>query len=131
MSLSDWDPGLFDTLCEHIFTLTDKADPDVITQLSQDMPKIAERFYYLPSASDTLFNIGVFFQNILKFETALRYYEQSLHYFGDSDITYFNMAMCYESVDQPQSALSCLEKALQFNPKASDVKQWIKKLKKV
>lgn len=130
LNLSDWDPGLFDQLCGYIGMLTDKANSDDIAYLSDCMQKIADNFYFLPGVNDTFFDIGSYFQNVLKFETALRYYELSLRYFGDNEITYFNMAMCYHEMDQPEKSLVLMQKALSLNPKAKDTQQWVSKLEK-
>jgi len=124
-NLSNWDPHLFDQVNTYFTSMIEDGDPEAIMYLSQNMSRIAAHFYYLPSASDTLFNIALFYQEVSDFDEAISYYEKSQQYFGESDITLFNMAMCYHHSNRKAEALSCLARALELNSSADDVREWI------
>lgn len=130
LNLSGWDPQVFDHVCDHLSKLVDKADTDELSYLTDHLSAIADNFYYLPSATDTLFNLAVFYQNVSNFEKAIEYYQQSLTVFGDSEITFFNLAVCLHSMERKKEALDCLERAAKIDPKEKDVKQWIKTIQK-
>ena len=125
LNLSHWDPYLFDHISEHLCELAEEGDPDVVSFLAKNMSKIADNVFCLATSEDTYFSIGVFFQNIGRFEEAITYYEKSLIFFGDSDVALFNMGMCYYSLDRNEKAVELLERAHAFNADSKDAKEWI------
>lgn len=129
LNLSGWDPNVFDHIAEYFCDLASEGDPEVISYLSAHMHCIADNFYHLPSSEDTLFNIGLFFQNANQFDRAIHYYTESERYFGSSDVVLFNAAMCLYSMDKNSEAIAYLEKALQFNADATEIKEWIEVIK--
>ncbi len=126
LNLSGWDPYVFDHIAEFLCDLADEGDPEVMSYLSEHMHLIADNFYFLPTSEDTLFNIGLFFQNAGQFDHAITYYQQSEKYFGQSDVVLFNMAMCLHSQEKNSEAIEQLQKALVLNADAEDAKEWIK-----
>lgn len=125
LNLSGWDPYVFDHVSDHLCELAGEGDPEVVTYLAAHMKDIADNFYHLPTSTDTLFNIGLFFQNITNFEEAFHYYEKSQAIFGSNDVVLFNMAMCLYSMDRNADAIRYLEQALAKNQNATDAKEWI------
>lgn len=130
LNLSAWDPGLFDQVSDQLSELAEKGDSEIVAYLSENMHKIADNFYYLPSCNDILFDIGIFFQNIGNYQEAMKYYDQSLVFFGESDVVSFNMGVCLYSLDQFDKALLHMQNALRLEPSADDTKEWIKTIKK-
>lgn len=130
LNLSAWDPYVFDHISDHLCELVGEGDPEVVSYLAAHMHHIADNFYYLPSSNDTMFNIGLFFQNVSRYEEAIEYYRQSQHYFGENDVVLFNIAMCLYSLDRNAEAVAYLESALALNSNATDAKEWIDVIKK-
>ena len=130
LNLSHWDPYVFDHISDYVCELAEEGDPDVVTFLAKNMHRIADNFYFLPSSEDTLFSIGVFFQNIGEFMNAIAYYEKSLRYFGDCDVVLFNLGICSYSLDQHDKAIYYLQRAHTCNPEAIDAKEWIEVIRK-
>lgn len=130
LNLSAWDPYVFDHISDHLCELSSEGDPEVISYLAAHMHHISDNFYYLPSSSDTLFNIGLFFQNISRFEEAIDYYRKSQRFFGENDIVLFNIGMCLYSLDRNAEAMACLQSALALNSNATDASAWIEVIKK-
>ena len=130
LNLSVWDPGLFDTISDHLSLLAEKGDPEVVAYLSENMHRIAAHFYYLPSSNDILFDIGVYFQNIGHYSEAIQYYERSKFYYGINEVVEFNIGMCFYSLDQLEKALIYMKTALQLNSKSIDTKKWIETIDK-
>ncbi|OGT51857.1 MAG: hypothetical protein A3E84_05705 [Gammaproteobacteria bacterium RIFCSPHIGHO2_12_FULL_42_13] len=125
LNLSQWDAYLFDLSIGRLSDLTDKGDPEVIAFLCNHMTCIADNFYYLPNATDTFFNIGLFFQNCGRYTEALPYYQRSLQQFGDHYAVFFNMGMCYHSLHQQAEAVRCLEKSLDCGADPNEIKTWV------
>lgn len=115
LNLSHWDPFLFAQIEDKLCDLAYEADSEVVSYLAEHMHLIAENFYYLPAADDTFFSIGVFFQNIGRFEEAMKYYQHSLTYFGHADVTLYNMGMCCQSLGRQEEATQYLKSAKQIN----------------
>lgn len=125
LNLSEWDPNLFEQIGGRLSELAEDGDPEVLAYLIENMYKISENFYYSPAASDVIFDIAVFYQNVNRFEEAIPLYEKSNALFGDSDVTWFNIGMCYQSLENKSAALDAMHKALQLNESANDVREWI------
>jgi len=128
LNLSHWDPYVFDQFFDRLSDLAGEGDPEVVSYLVEHMHFIAQNVYHLPSSEDTFFHIGVFFQNIERFDEALIYYQDSLKFFGDNDVTLFNMGMCCHSEERDVDALNYFERAYACNPNALDAKEWIRKI---
>src|SRR3990167_1525443 len=111
LNLSNWDPYLFSELEGKLCDLAGEGEADVVSYLAEHMHLIADNFYYLPSAEDVFFSIGVFFQNIGRFFDAMKYYERSVQFFGEDDITLYNMGMCAHSLGDKNKAVAFLESA--------------------
>lgn len=111
LNLSNWDPYLFAQIEDKLCDLAGEGEADVVSYLANHMHLIAENFYYLSSADDIFFSIGVFFQNIGRFDKALIYYQQSLQYFGNDNVTFYNMGMCCYSLEKKDEAIHFLEMA--------------------
>ncbi|OGT41513.1 MAG: hypothetical protein A3F13_03680 [Gammaproteobacteria bacterium RIFCSPHIGHO2_12_FULL_40_19] len=130
LNLSAWDPYVFDHISDHLCELSCEGDPEVVSYLAAHMHHIAANFYHLPTSSDTLFNIGLFFQNISRFEEAIEYYAKSQQFFGESDVVLFNIGMCLYSLDRNPEAMQCLQSALALNSSSTDIKEWLEVIKK-
>lgn len=130
LNLSEWDSHVYDQIGSHLADLAEDGDPEVVAYLAENMHKVAKNVYYSPAASDVIFDVGVFYQNISQFEQAIEYYEQSNAVFGESDITFFNIGICYHSLGNNSAAVLALKRALSLNASASDAKQWIETIEK-
>ncbi|OGT44637.1 MAG: hypothetical protein A3E82_02060 [Gammaproteobacteria bacterium RIFCSPHIGHO2_12_FULL_38_11] len=128
LNLSNWDPYVFDQFFDRLSDLAGEGDAEVVSYLVEHMHLIAAHFYYLPTSEDTFFHIGVFFQNIDRFDKAMEYYHHSLKYFGENDVTLFNMGMCCHSDERDVDALIYFKRAYAYNPEAMDAKKWIQKI---
>lgn len=130
LNLSAWDPHVFDHISEHFCELASEGDPEIISYLMQHMHHLVDNFYFMSSADDVFFSVGIFFQNINQFERAIEYYQQSLQYFGQSDIVLFNIGMCLYSLERNAEAVTYLQSALALNADATDAKEWIETIQK-
>lgn len=130
LSMSQWDPYVFDLINEQLFDLLDDADYDTLRYLSHNMSKIADNFYYVPGVDDVLFNIGLFFHESEEYGKALPYYEESRRIFGEQHVTVFNIAICYYELGQKDKALALFKRSVELDPKQKDARSWIKTVEK-
>ena len=130
LSLSHWDPGLYDDVSERVSDLIDGADYDVVHYLKQYLHRVADNFYCLPGSNDTIFAVATFYQEAMDFDTALKYFELSRQYFPATWELEFNCGYCCFHLDQYEQALAYFDAALVFEPKSSETKRWIRDTKK-
>ena len=130
LSLSRWDPYIYEQVSERINELIDDADDDLVQYLTQHLPQVAEQFYYLPDSHDILFDLGVYYHEAEDYERAIFYYEQSAKYFELSYALHFNWGYSLYYCDQLQEAITHFEAALRFDPKDKDARQWLAVAKK-
>ena len=130
LNLSAWDPHLFEQMSEYFCELASEGDPEIISYLTQHIHHVTDNFYFMSTADDTFFSVGIFFQNISQFERAIEYYQQSLNYFGQNDVVLFNIGMCLYSLERNEEAVTYLQSALALNAEAVDAKEWIETIQK-
>ncbi|PHQ81259.1 MAG: hypothetical protein COB66_02760 [Coxiella sp. (in: Bacteria)] len=126
LSLSRWDPGLYDDVSERISDLIDDADDDLISYLKRYLHRVAENYYHMPGSNDTIFEVGTFFQEVSEFESALLYFKLSRQYFPSTWEVEFNCGYCEYHLENYEVALVYFEKALAHSPKSKETKHWIK-----
>ena len=130
LQLSAWDPQIFQKIARRINELLPDAEPNTVDYLAENMHKIAENFYFMPKAYDTLFDIGYFYHAIHDYPEAIKYYHQSEKYFGDSFNILYNLGLCYYYNKQSAEALDYFYRAQEKNPEDVKVKEWIEFVKK-
>jgi len=133
LSMSHWDPYVFDQINERICELLgeeDGSDPDTVEYLAKNMKKISDNFYLVPEVEDAYCNIALFFHEAEKYEEAIPYYIQSLKYFGEEHVVLYNLGICYYELDDNAVALDYFNRALEADPKSQDTKDMIKTLNK-
>ena len=128
-----WDTGAFNH-CRVIIVnqiRSGNARTSDIADLKEKMSRIESNFYMLPKAVDTFFDIGVFYQETMEFTLAIDYYKKSIHYFGEKDISLYNMGLCHYFLKQPAEAIHCFIEALKHNPKYIMARGWISYIESV
>ena len=130
LSMSFWDPYVYDLVNERIISLIPDADHDTLEYLSKNMHKIAENFYFVFGSTDVLFNIALFFHEAGKYQEAIRYYTESIRIFGEQHVAIYNLAICNYELGELTMAIEQLERSLVIDPKQKDAKDWLKTIKK-
>jgi len=131
LNLTQWDPEVINRCINIIVAKTKELDATSLKPFIEGMHRCADYFYYLPSSTFTLVNVGTFFQEIKDFETALQYYQKSVNYSGKessqlSNHTLYNMGLCYYHLGQHKTALEHFRLANQVSPTTDMVaKGWI------
>lgn len=131
LSLTHWNPTIYSIISSRVESLLPDAENDIKEYLAKNMHKLAENYYYMPKADSTLFQVGLFFHLISRFDEAIPYYLSSLPF--DKDLYYinYNLALCYYGKHDPKSALPYFEKALAINPESTETKNMIETVKKM
>lgn len=81
----------------------------------------------------SLYNIGVCYTRIKKYNEAIKYYKNAIYYYGTNednnmDRIYYNMGFCYFKLDNNIKALEYFKKAKEINPNCKDCDKAIKLL---
>lgn len=130
LQLSDWDPHIFQKVARRINELIPDAEPSTIDYLTENMPKIAANFYFMPNAHDVMFDIAYFYHALHQYSEAIKYYHQSEKYFGESFNVFYNLGLCYYYNKQSPQSLDYFLRAAEKNPEDVKVKEWIEFVKK-
>ncbi|MBD2212734.1 SAM-dependent methyltransferase [Nostoc linckia FACHB-104] len=130
LSTTQWDTHVFDSSIDIIIEQlrSGYASLLVVSDLMTIMDRIAENFYFKPYSIDTFFNIGLFFQEIREYEKALHYFHQSIHYFGENEITLYNMGLCHYFLGETERALEMFGTAIKINPTYIMARGWISQI---
>ncbi|MCH9643487.1 MAG: tetratricopeptide repeat protein [Gammaproteobacteria bacterium] len=130
LNLSGWDPGVFDVIDGRISDLLEDAEQEIIDYLSDNLHKVVENFYYIPEANDTIFDVGVFYQEIEEYEKALKYFDLSRRYFAAEWEVLFNSGFCAHELQRYDEALKFFEQAHEVDPKDKETRQFIENTKR-
>ncbi len=102
--------------------------PTVLLDLIQVMHKVANNFYYIPGTADTLTNIGIFFQEIKDYETAIHYYEKAIQYFGQTEAAHYNRGLCLFFLERWEEALNAFQSTLTLSKDNVVARGWVAKI---
>jgi len=125
MALTGWDPHMYMRLSQRFMTLLHDADSEAITFLADNMPKLAENYYYMPASDCVLFEIAVFFHAVKRYKEALEYYQKARPFVGEKFGLIYNTALCKHLVKDNKGALEDFKTALELDPSSDDTKEWI------
>lgn len=126
LSLSQWDPFVFHNVHADLVELLNDADAEMADYLLKNMPKVYDNFYYVPGCDDIYFALGLFYYELDHFNEALKYYHLSEKHFEVGFESAFNIGLCHFYLEEYSASLEYLNKALEFKPRARQVKELIK-----
>lgn len=130
LTLSCWDPGIFDMFSERISEIADDSDQDVVDYLSSNLAQVAANFYFVPGSNDVLFDIGVYFHELELYVDAIKYFKQSIQFFPDNYEVFFNLGYCHYELNEFDVARGYFERALLCDPGSHETKEWLRKSNK-
>ncbi|MDX1902316.1 MAG: tetratricopeptide repeat protein [Gammaproteobacteria bacterium] len=130
LQLSQWDPHIYLKLSNRVISLAEEADADTVHYLSQNMKKIANNFYDMPKTECVLFEIGVFFHAIKRYDEARHYYELSKPFIGEKFGLHYNLALCLHHLKDDANALAHFKCALALDSNSKETSEWIAFLEK-
>ena len=126
LTLSHWDPGIFEMFSERIGDLVEGADEDVVKYLATNLPRVADNFYFVPGAHDVLFDIAVFYHEQSLYHEAILYFKKSRVYFEDTYEVLFNIGYCYSELGQYTAAKQFFELAVAFDSASREASDWLR-----
>lgn len=130
LQLSCWDPNIFMRMITRITAVIKEADSDTVAFLMNNMHKIAENYYYMPTSECVLFEIGVFYHAIQRYQEAYAYYMQASEFVSEQFGLHYNLALCLHHLEKNKEALKHFKRAYELNPEAKEAKEWIDHLNK-
>lgn len=130
MTLSKWDPAIFELASSRISDLLADADDDVVGYIASGVQRIAENYYHVPGSNDVLFELGVFHQENENFLAAIALYEGSMMYFDEGYEVLFNLGYCHYELDNREQSLSFFEKAKKYHSHLNEINHYIEAINK-
>ena len=125
MEFAGWDPHIYLKISSKITSLAPEGDIETIAFITKNMPRLAANYYHMPKTECILFEIGVFFHAVKKYEQALEYYKKAQQYVGEQFGLFYNMALCEHHLNQHEDALAHFKHALELDPTSKETEEWI------
>jgi tetratricopeptide (TPR) repeat protein len=125
LELAGWDPHIYLKISSKITSLVPEGDSETLEFMAQNMPRLAANYYHMPKTECILFEIGVFFHAIKKYDQALHYYQEAHQYVGDQFGLFYNMALCQHHLTLNEDALASFKKALALDPESKETAEWV------
>lgn len=116
LRLSNWDSHLFSqflpVMLEHL--------SDIPAYLKEDlyyaMLKLWEMYFYIGEEYDMPFSIGGVLYGLERFKESLVFFQHSIQFYGKHASTLCNIAMCWYSLDDYETALDFVKQSLELDP---------------
>lgn len=94
LGLTLWDPRAFHLLFETILARIKSASLLEARDLAMGLRQVAESVYHLPGSPDTWSHLGIALVELGDHRGALDLFERSLHDFGRTEASLFNLGLC-------------------------------------
>lgn len=130
LQLSRWDPATFIDLNDMLIDQAKHMDDEQRLTLIDGVKKAYEYFFRLEDTQDLPFEVGRLLYAVDEFEQALDFFYESLKQFGESEDVYYNLALCFDEMEQIEKAKQILEHLLESWPQHKDAKRMLKELTK-
>jgi len=130
LQLAEWDPQAYMRISARILEIINEADMDTVNFMADHMPTVASNYYYMPKADCVLFEVGVFFHAIRRYEQALEYYQKAEKFLGEQFGLKYNTALCLKHLERDMEALKYFKNALAIEPESKEAKEWVEYLEK-
>lgn len=131
LQMSEWDPNIYIRVSNRISSIIGEADSDTVNFLVNNMHKLAANYYYMPKSECILFEVGVFYHAIKRYEEAYEYYKQAEKYVGEQFGLHYNMALCLHHLDKNVEALKQFKHSTQLDPESKEAQEWVAYLDKL
>ncbi|HEX4960384.1 MAG TPA: SAM-dependent methyltransferase [Thermoanaerobaculia bacterium] len=125
LELTLWDPFVFDRFFDVILATLPYASGYALQKLMDNLPRIADSFFYLPAAADTFSQIGILLQERRRYEEALAAYGRSLEWHQGREDTFYNMGLCCYALGRTDDAVSWFQEVLRLAPGYIKARGWI------
>lgn len=112
--LSSYEPQVLFHLRRAIRSQLDSASTVERTALREILERVAGRYFHLDE-QDVPFAIGLIYQRLGDFAKALTYYRRSLELFGDDATNFYNMAVCFDKLNDRNQACEFAQRAVELD----------------
>ena len=115
-----WDPSLFYDLYEPLLTYIEDEEEGINLEqeitIIENLPKVYEYFFKLERDQDLPFAIASVYYALDLFDKALYFYKLSIESFGENAENLFNLAICYQMLEQYDTSKLYANKSIELDP---------------
>lgn len=117
LKLSCFDPITLHRIRRNIRSGIATADSIERKLLRESLRNVRQNFYHLRDF-DIPFDLALIYQYLEEYDTAIDLYHESLGLFGESAITFYNLAVCHDQLGQFTQALQFIERSIDLDAEA-------------
>lgn len=121
LNLTMWDPAIFYDLHEQLLEFIEDTDDDELNlehHLAMELGarQVWEYYFKVESNQDVPFALGGLYYALDEYEQSLHFYQLSCKLFGENADNLYNLALCYQALEQDNSARKFCQQALKLDP---------------
>jgi tetratricopeptide (TPR) repeat protein len=116
MKVSDWDPNLLYEISSDLNEMLEDLDVVQDNTIYNGLLKVEEYFFKVESDSDIFFEVGNLLYTLGRYTDAIRLFKKSDELFQDNSEVHYNLALCYEALENNEKAKEHLRACLKENP---------------
>jgi len=128
LNATHWDPRVFTDCLDQLLVMLRRGPGWAIQDIIDNVPKIIGNFYRMPGVADVFFKIGLFLQAAGRPLEAIECYELSMLHFGRSDVTFYNIGQCQQTLGRLEQAKDSFRAAVAVNPDYIMARGWLARL---
>lgn len=125
LKFSYWDPDIFMSIVNRLVTILNQASPGYTRTLRKGLKTISDNCYFMKTSKNIVFEIGHIYHIIGDLSEALKYYQQSIDYYGEESPVCFNMGLCNYYTHNLEKAMHFFTRAFELNANNTAAKEWI------
>lgn len=116
LRLSGWDAKIFKECFPALLDHVESAPPPLEQELYRALQQVWDNYYHIGEEHDIAFYMAMLLYGMQYYPEALEYFQRSLQLYGSDPSTFYNMAMCYYSLRELETALECINQTLELDP---------------
>ena len=128
LRLSQWDPYVLSSLVDSIIVKLPEVSSLFVAELEEGIFHMLNNYYFIPSETKHLYDIGRLLHETGNFELAVQCYLKHIELFEESWEVLFNLAVSFCCMHDYTSAKEMLFKAKQLNSNNRLIEQYYEKL---
>ena len=125
LRISCHDPDVFYKFRRAFLRASNGMSESLKHDIMQDAEILASNYFPLQVSKDIYFALGRWMMSLKSYARAIKFFSSSQSWWGEHPITYHNQGLCYQFLDQLDSARECFIKAISLKPSYDAARNWL------
>lgn len=126
--LSQWESDVFYKFKQVLLDKAPYSSEKQKADVYADMLAVYDNFYPVHREKDVPFEIGRIFMGLKRYNEAVAMFRDSLKYFSEHHVTWYNLGICYYYLSDLITSQDCFNTTLKLQPEYTDAESWKRRI---